>query len=168
MAKKETVTEKREEKREEYGDIYDVVKDTMKVHSKTSNTVTKDFNLAIRNAKEDRFITKHEQIIVQVERFIDPEKIKRQYASYDKNVRPSEEEIKEEMDRIRKEKEKSMMILRNDINILNVLCRNRDGIYFKHILKAVTKGMEDEKDVSALENMPLLGGLFKRGEKKEE
>lgn len=160
--------DRKEDKREEYGDVFDIAKDTMAIHARTGGSITKDFNLAIRGEKEDRFITRHMQVLNQEERFVDMSKVDQQYSTYLKTAIPDKEKVKEMKNKMEELKTGTMKILENDIVMLNILCRNKDGVYFKKILSMMAKRIEEEQDKSALERMPLLGGLFRRGEEKKE
>lgn len=168
-----------ERKEEVYTDIYDVIKVGLGIHAEQGvmKHASMDFNLARRTEKEDRFIRRHIQILHQANKIFNPDNVLKVYKQEKEDgkviggVREEFRPSKTEIERMKKQMEfirnQTMEMMRSDINWTNVFARNRDGEMFDVVKNAISEGSKKEVDVSALEKLPLLGGLFKRDEEKK-
>lgn len=154
------------------GDIFDIARTTLEVHAekKKMEHVSMDWNLARRNEREDSFLRRHMQILFAAKRIYDKEKLRKAYKKADSNKRegiredflPTTKEMDEMEKRMELLEKRTMMQLRNDMNTTNLIARNRNGELYGTILRTVEQGSKKEVDISSLEKIPLLGGLFKR------
>lgn len=164
------MTEKKVTDEQAMTDIYDIARTALEVHAenKMMKHVSMDFNLAKRNEKEDKFVRKHMEILHSAEKLFDKDKVRKVYRETRKGFMPKETEMKRMEGKIQEMQKQTMMILRNDMNMVNLIARNKDGMLYETILKAISEGSRKGVDEIFLEKLPLFGGMFKReGDEKK-